>query len=73
MFYLQQEIFIKTKHGRAYDKVHEKKKKLARKCIICNEKFLSKQSMEEHNMQFMKKKVCHTSFVSNKKTYHLGS
>ena len=45
--YLQQEIFINIKRGRAYDKVHEKKK-LAHKCIICHEKFLSKQSVEEH-------------------------
>ena len=72
MFYLQQEIFIKTKHGRAYDKVHEKKK-LDRKCTICNEKFMSKQSMEEHNMSVHEKKFAHTSFVSNKKTYYLGS
>ena len=40
--YLHQEIFIKTKRGRAYDKAHEKKK-LAHKCIICNEKFSLKQ------------------------------
>ena len=80
MFYLQQEIFIKTKRGRAYDKVHEKKK-LAHKCIICNEKFLSKQSVEEHNMSVHEEKSLPTHLLFPKKnshkkrgrTYYLGS